>query len=216
MTPLKLTAGVALGWLIAAPAPAGTDVQVLALFGGKAMVEIDGKRRLLAVGETSPEGVTLRAADAKEAEVEVDGVVSVYPLGTRISTSYRPPDEPQALRIRSNADGTFTTPGVIDNTGVVFLVDTGATQIAMNATVAKQIGIDFRTGTPGVAETASGITRMYRVELRRVKVGDIELRHVPAMVTDDPVHPRQVLLGMSFLGRVEMQRDGPILELRQK
>lgn len=211
----KLAAGFALVWLPNGPA-AATDVHVMALFGGKAMVEIDGERRLLAVGETSPEGVTLIAADTKEATLSVDGVLYVYPLGSRISTAYRPPDEPDAFRIRSNADGTYTTPGIIDDSGVVFLVDTGATQIAMNATVAERLGIDFRSGRPGLAETASGIARIWQVKLRRVKVGHIELYDVPAVVTDDPVHPRQVLLGMSFLGRLEMQRDGRVLELRQK
>ncbi len=193
------------------------DIQVVGLFNGKAVVRLDGKQRLLKAGQTSPEGVTLISANAKQAVLEVDGKRATYGLGRHISSSYAAPvGEEVTVQIWPDRQGMYTVIGSINGFPVHFLVDTGATAIAMNREQAKRLGIDYRVvGKPGLASTASGVVESYTVTLDRVKVGDIELRNVRGGVIDGP-HPKQVLLGMTFLGRVEMLRKGQLLELKRK
>lgn len=210
----SLSIGILL--LIIAPVAAATDVLVVALFKDKAMVEIDGKRHLLRAGETSPEGVTLVAANSAEAVLEIDGKRSAYPLGSRVSTRFSAPGPRAEVRIWSDQRGMFTTVGAINGMPVQFLIDTGATTVAMNASEAKRLGINYRfKGRPGAVSTASGVARAYQVKLDRVQVGAIKLFNVDAVVLDGD-SPRRPLLGMSFLGRVNMQNDGAVMVLRQK
>ena len=110
----------------------------------------------------------------------------------------------------------FSTIGSINGYPVRFLVDTGATMVAMNGSQARRLGLDFEMeGELQWVTTASGLEKAYRITLDRVKVGDIELTNVDSAVLGGDF-PTQVLLGMSFLGRLEMQRAGNLLELRKK
>lgn len=198
-------------------AAAGPDLQVMGLFRDRAVVQIGGKQRTLRPGETSPEGVKLISASAQEAVLEVAGRQAVYRLGSRISAEFSAPERPAAgARVWPAEDGTYSTRGTINGFPVRLLLDTGATKVAMNALEAKRLGIDYRVvGKPSLAATASGVVQSYDVVLDRVRVGDIELRDVQASVIDG-AHPREVLLGMSFLSRVEMSRDGRVMELRHR
>jgi aspartyl protease family protein len=120
------------------------------------------------------------------------------------------------VTIVRNAAGMYTTVGSINSLPVDFLVDTGASVIAMNAGHARRLGIDFRlSGQPTMVGTASGITQAYRVILDTVSVGEISARQVPAVVIDG-AFPVQVLLGMSFLGQVEIQREGALMRLKKR
>ena len=106
--------------------------------------------------------------------------------------------------------------GSINGFPVDFIVDTGATLVSMSARQARRLGIDYRVvGTPGQSSTASGIDRIYVVNLDRVKVGDIEIRNVQGAVHDGDFPPA-TLLGMSFLSRLTIRQDGQVLELRKK
>jgi aspartyl protease family protein len=204
---------------ITALAPAGAEERlvVLGLFRDRAVVQIGEQRRVLRAGETSPEGVKLVSASPREAVIEIDGERGTYPLGGHISTRFdRAEDRGPSLQLWPDRDGTYSTTGSINGFPVAFLVDTGASKVAMNALEATRLGIDYRVvGTPALAATASGVVRSYEVVLARVKVGEIELTNVPAGVLDGP-HPREVLLGMSFLEQLDMTREGKRLELRKR
>ncbi|MGH3087762.1 MAG: retropepsin-like aspartic protease family protein, partial [Rubrobacteraceae bacterium] len=79
-----------------------------------------------------------------------------------------------------------------------------------------RLGLDYKlTGEQGLTTTASGTAKAYYLSLDKVKVGDILLRSVPAAVIDGEF-PLKVLLGNSFLNRVQMTRNGQVLELHQK
>jgi aspartyl protease family protein len=96
------------------------------------------------------------------------------------------------------------------------MVDTGATVIAMNSIIAKRIGIDYiRDGSPGMANTPGGNVRTYDVSLNNVQVGGITLYNVQGSVIEGN-DPREVLLGMSFLGQLDMKRDGEKMELSER
>jgi len=214
MSGLKaLTQALALGLGVLAAAHA-QDIRITGLFKDKALVEIDGKQRLLRQGEISPEGVKLVSANAREAVLEVNGARGSYRLGGHISNSYAPPDRSQvSVQIWPDSSGGYRVIGSINGYPVKMLVDTGATTIAMNAAEAKRLGLDFRViGQPSMASTAGGVVRSYMVVLQRVKIGDIELRNVEAAVIDG-THPTDVLLGMSFLGRLDLAEKGQMLEL---
>lgn len=201
----------------AVPVLAVEDVVVMGLFGEKAVLTIDGKRRSLSVGERSPEGVVLVAVDAErnEATLEIDGKRDVYGLGMHISGGYTTPAATE-ISLWADSMGMFNVAGSINGLSVDFLVDTGATTIAMNSQQAKRLGIDYLyKGQQINVSTASGNEIGYLIKLKTVKVRELELREVEAIVMDGE-HPEQALLGMSFLGKLEMNRSGNHMVLRKK
>lgn len=190
------------------------NVHVQALFPGKAVIQVDGERRILAVGEVSPEGVRLLKADSKTATLEINGVSSEHALGSSSSFSYK---EQEYLEEQVFADkrGMFLAIGSINGQTVKFLVDTGATTIAMNTTQAKKLGVRYRIdGDPTRVSTASGFANGYSIKLKTVSLGKIKLNNVDAMVIDGK-HPGPILLGMSFLNKLKVEKSGGLLKVRQ-
>jgi aspartyl protease family protein len=187
---------------------------VLGLFKGRAIVNIDGKRRTLKIGKPSPEGVTLISADSDVAVIEIGGEQQEYKLGQHVGTQFKNKKNAEAKIMPVN--GMYSTTGFINGQAVKFLVDTGATWIAMNSHQARSLGINFRyTGKRAMVSTANGMAAVYRIMLDKVRVGEIELTNVEAGVLEGN-SPREVLLGNSFLNRVEMQRQGQVMLLKQK
>ena len=205
-----------LGLFIApGPAVAGLDVRVVGLFADRAVVLVEGQQHLLKVGQTSPEGVKLVSATSDSAILLIDGEQVTARLDGRVSAAKRPAaaDEVQVWR---NTTGMYTTVGSINGLPVSFLVDTGATQVAMNAAQARRLGIDYHvTGSPAEVTTASGVERAWLVMLDSVKVGELEVRNVPAVVLEG-AQPKVTLLGMSYLGRMEISNDGHLMTLKKK
>lgn len=199
-----------------AAAQALEKITLHALFKNKVIVIIDGQRRVLATGETSPEGVKLIVVDTGNeiAEVEIDGKPQVLKLGTVIAGF------DQAARGRTilyaETSGHFHADGLINGVPVRFLVDTGATTIALSSDMARRVGLDYlKTGRPGLASTASGTVRIFSLKLNLVQVGGITLHDVEAGVIEGS-YPTEALLGMSFLGRLDMKRDGEKMELMKR
>ena len=198
-----------------AGAQAATKITVVGLFKNTAIVVIDGTRRLLRSGDTSPEGVKLISATSSEAVLEIDGEQKHYGLGGQIGGSYARPEQAK-VRIWPTPDHMYVVLGSINGFPVKFIVDTGATLVSLSGREAKRLGIDYRVvGTPGQSSTASGVEKIYVVNLDKVKVGDIEIRNVRGAVHDGDFPPA-TLLGMSFLSRLTIRQDGLVLELEKK
>lgn len=211
MRPFRLLAVLLLLPSLALAAP---RVSVVALFNDKAMVEIDGRRQLLRAGQRTPEGVVLISATPQGAVLEVAGQRQAMGLSRSIGGRY---SAPQARTVHINRDrrGMYTTTGSINGMPMDFMVDTGASTVALNAQDARRAGIDFRVqGTRVQVRTASGETVGYRVDLRQVGVGGIMLPNVTAIVLDGP-EPHVPLLGMSFLGRLKLRQEGQLMVLEQ-
>ena len=205
-----------LALLMSQAALAVKDIHVVALFKDRAMVMVDGKRHLLRSGETSPEGVTLLSADSRQAVLEYHGERLQRKLDGRARAPAKKTDSGDAVRIFRDPMGMFTTVGSINGMPVAFLVDTGASSVAMNSAQARRLGLDFRVeGDSTYVATASSVTQAFRITLDRVKVGSIELRNVTGVVIDGP-QPSEVLLGMSFLGRLDLVNQGNSLTLQKK
>ncbi len=192
-------------------------IVVQGLFSNKAVLMIDGKMHILAVGKTSPEGVKVISADSRGAVLEVDGKQKKYLLGSSssVSTSFTQ-RKSKIETIYVNSGGMYKTFGSINGHTVQFLVDTGASTIAMNKVQAKQLGILYdKIGISSGASTASGYVKAYRIRLKTVSVGGITEKNVDAMVIDGD-HPGPILLGMTFLGRLNIQHNGSAMTLKQK
>ena len=211
----RATAIVLLG-LYAVPAAAIEAISLHALFEGKAIFVIDGARRVLAQGETSKEGVRLIATDtaAEQAEVEIDGKREIVKLGM-VMAGFQPAQQ-ASVTLWAGRGGHFHADGTINGLPVRFLVDTGATMIALSGNHAARLGIDYRKqGRPGHASTAGGIVRTYSLTLDKVELGPITLYNVEAGVIEGNF-PAEPLLGMSFLGQLDMKRQGQQMELTQR
>lgn len=217
MTRLLLVVTLLAGWLgfsVAGYALDAQDVRVVGLFSNTAVVKIEGKQRLLKVGQISPEGVELLSADTRMATLLIDGKQYQMGLSRDLSGGYQE-RKTTSLQIDINDRGQYLTPGSINGRSVTFLVDTGATSVAMNSEMARILGIDFAAGQRGQSSTAGGIVTAYRVMLDSVKVGDIEVRNVRAAVLEG-VYPTYVLLGMTYLSQVEMKENAGLLTLTKK
>ena len=151
-------------------AAAVEQIEVQALFGGKAMILIDGNRHTLAAGDISPEGVKLIKSTSKQAVLEVDGKQKTYQLGNTVSLNYAQPEQLEET-VYSDDRGMFRSVGTINGRTVEFLLDTGATTVAMNKSQAKRLGVDYRmTGEHVIVSTASDNVRGYRVRLKSVSL----------------------------------------------
>lgn len=199
-------------WL-AAPVAEAVDVGLAGLFPGKALLTINGgPPRIVPVGVKTDEGVKVVSIDGGTATLEVDGKKRILGVGQNV-TAQASTSRPATVVLTADASGHFLATGSINGTTVRFLVDTGASMVSMGAGDARRIGIDPTKGQVGYSQTANGVTQVSRVKLNTVKVGDVVLNNVDATVHqhDLPI----VLLGMSFLNRMEMQRNGDTMTLKK-
>jgi aspartyl protease family protein len=188
------------------------EVNVIGLFPGKAVVVIDGGApRVLSAGQKPVEGVTLISTDRETATFLIDGQKKTLKLGQHQSGP-APALASQSATLTADARGHFVVDGQINGGSVRFLVDTGATAVSLSASDASRLGIDYRKGQPALMGTANGSAVAYRVRLDTVRVGDIVVNNVDAAVLEGNQMPF-VLLGMSFLNRMEMKREGQTMVL---
>jgi aspartyl protease family protein len=195
------------------PAPAwATEVGVVGLFPGKAVVVIDGGTpRVLTAGQKTAEGVTLISTDRETATFLIDGQKKTLKIGQHQGGTASA-SAAQSATLTANSQGHFLVDGQINGGTVRFLVDTGATTISLSSFDANRLGIDYRKGQTALMGTANGTTVAYRVKLDTVRVGDIVVNNVDASVLEGNQIPF-ALLGMSFLNRMEMKRSGETMVL---
>jgi aspartyl protease family protein len=202
--------------LLALCAPAwAVDVSVVALFPGRAMLVVDkGKPRTLRAGETYA-GVTLVSSTSEEAVVSVGGKQQRLHIGEGVYSALSVQNEHATVVLTPDRNGHFVSSGSINGASVRFLVDTGATMVAMNVDEARRAGVNYLAGERGLSQTANGVTPIYKVKLAQVTLGDITLRDIDGVVQENSALP-VVLLGMSFLGKLDMRRDGDSLTLTKR
>lgn len=188
------------------------DVSVVALFPGKAMLIVDkGKPRTLTAGETYA-GITLISSTSAEAVISINGRQQRLHIGEGVYSALSVQSDHATVTLIPDKNGHFVSSGSINGASVHFLVDTGATMVAMNVEEARRAGVNYLAGERGYSQTANGVTPIYRVKLAQVTLGEITLRDIDGVVHENSALP-VVLLGMSFLGKLEMRRTGDTLTL---
>lgn len=202
---------VAMSMALAANA---VDVGLAGVFPGKALLTIDGgTMRTVKVGATTPEGVKLISADGETATIEVDGQKKTLKVGQ--NAMVRPSEKAGGASVTLAADsrGHFLTAGQINGTTIRFMVDTGATLIVLGSVDARRVGLKPDNAREIRMQTANGDSRGWLVKLNTVRIGDITLYNIDAAILE--VDMPTVLLGMSFLNRMEMQRSSGTMTLKK-
>ena len=191
------------------------NVTVVGLFPGKAVVVINGTSpRTIGVGQKQPEQVTLISTASSSAVFDIEGKRHTLELGEHFAAPSGGPGANTTLTLSADTVGQFWTVGQINGKSIRFLIDTGATSIALPASAARNMGIDYTKGQRGFASTAGGVVPAYRVSLDAVTVGEITLYRVEASIFEGGLDV--ALLGMSFLNRLEMKRDGTQMVLTKR
>ncbi len=197
-----------------ATAYASDSVRVLALFADKALVNINGKQQVMQKDQVI-DGITLISASGRGAVLQFeDGSRKTLGINQAISTSFKKPPT-RKLRVFSNDKGMFLVDGNINDRATRFLIDTGASHIAISSVEANRLGLDYKSAPMGRVQTASEVVPAWNIKLDRVKVGAISVPQVDAVVLNGN-SPQHILLGMSFLRHLNMQRDGAAMILEQK
>ena len=191
------------------------DVTVVGLFSGKAVITVNrGTPRTLSVGEQTPEGVRLLSADSRAAVLEIEGKRRTLEMGLHFETAEQTGSR-NTVTLAADSQGHFVVDGQINGAHMRFLVDTGATFVSIPASDAARLGIDLSNARRGISQTANGPVTVYRTTLESVTVGGVTIFNVEASV-----HTSRgldvALLGMSFLNRTEMRRDGGNLTLTKR
>jgi aspartyl protease family protein len=207
--------GVAALCLAAAGMASAQTVSMSGRLGDKALLMIDGSPRTVAVGVTV-QGVKLVALTPDGSVIELGGKRHTVPMGgTPVSLGAGGgSDGGTRIVLTAGPGGHFVSGGAINGRAVEFMVDTGATTVAMSAADAERIGLKYREGQRGMASTAGGLVPVYRVNLTSVRVGEVTVYGVDATVLQAQMP--YVLLGNSFLGRFQMTRVNDMMTLDKR
>lgn len=194
---------------------AETQVNIVGLFNDKAVLIINnGKPKTLSVGQTS-QGVKLLSANSVEATLEIEGKTKKLGMGQAATVAGNAQSATQSVTLYADNQGHFFSDLQINGATFKFLLDTGATMVSMNSGDAKFANIDYKRGERMQMSTANGVVNAYRVTLPTLKIGGVTLNQVEASVLEGG-SPPFILLGMSALNRLDMQRNDIALTLTKK
>jgi aspartyl protease family protein len=227
MNRLHRIASIAVGLLVSTGATA-LDVNVVGLFPNKAVVQIEGGAlQTLSVGQKTRDGITLLSVARDGATFDIQGRRVAIAIGparrqTNLATAQTNPTAATNYAVvanyavvPTNERGDLVADGEVNGMPVRFAVDTGATFITLPAREASRLGLDYHNGQKVAMETANGNMFAYRLKLDTVRVGGVAVHNVDAVITEGNGLPI-ALLGMSFLNRTDMKREGTTLTLTQR
>ena len=167
------------------------DVKVISASGDSAVVEIDGKRQTLSLGAAQVSVVARPAARGASGAAAAQRIV-----------------------LSASGGGHFQVSGSINGQYARFMVDTGASMVAMGSNDAQRLGINYTEGRPTRTSTANGTGLAWMVKLGQIKINEVEVLDIDALVTQQPMP--YVLLGNSFLNRFTLQRDADQMVLEKR
>jgi aspartyl protease family protein len=198
----------------AAAAPVGaTDVNVVGLSPNRAIVVIDGGAPRVLNQGMEINGVKLLSTSGESGEFMIDGRRQTLRLGQFYGGNANAGRASTTLT--ADGRGHYVTQGSINGGSMTFLVDTGATLVVLSAADAHRLGIAYKNAPQYTANTANGTVSYYKVTLNTVKIGDIVLNNVDAAIQESGL-ATGALLGMSFLSRTEISRDGQNMVLTKR
>ena len=170
----------ALTGLLSLAASAAANAQSVAMTGGmgsRALLVINGGQpKAMAAGDTH-QGVKVVSVSSEQAVVEIGGKRQTVRMGegpVSVGGSGGGGGGSEIV-LTAGQGGHFFTLGSINGRSVNFVVDTGATLVAMSVGEARRIGLKYEHGEPGYSSTANGVVRSYRVKLASVRIRDVEI-----------------------------------------
>ncbi len=189
-------------------------VSLAGVLGSKALLVIDGSApRGVAAGETH-QGVKVVSVGRDEAVIEIKGARSTVRLGEAPVSVGARAGSGRKIILMSDSRGHFVNQGLINGRMMQFMVDTGATTVAIGKPDADRMGLEYQTGQPVRMNTANGVAQGWRIRLNSVRIGEVEVFDVDAIVT--PQAMPYVLLGNSFLASFQMTRNNDQMVLEKR
>jgi aspartyl protease family protein len=203
---------------LAGAARAASSVTLTGTIGNRAILVVDGAApKTVAVGERHRDVRLVSLADGQAVVETGDGRRATLRMDTPVSiggTARGAGGNGTRIVLPAGSGGHFLADGAINGRAVRFLLDTGATSVALSVADAERIGLDYQGGTPVRIGTANGVVQGWQVRLEAVRVGDVEVAGVEAIVAPQPMP--YVLLGNSFIGRFSMRRDSDQMVLEKR
>jgi aspartyl protease family protein len=202
--------------LFAMPVISAIQLNVVGLFNNKALVTINGgSPQTLGTGQTK-NGVKLISASSESATFLVEGKQQTLKMGQAASVvGNTGPVNNDPVNLYADSRGHFSGNLSINGASLKYIVDTGATAVALNSGDAKFAKIDYEKGEKVNVSTANGVVTAYLVKLNTLKIGTITLNNIDALINEGG-SPAIVLLGMSALNHMDMKRDNSVMTLTKK
>lgn len=201
--------------LLARPGLA-SDIGVVGLFPGKAILVVDGAPpKTYSAGAKINSEVQLLDANRDGAILLINGKKRVLAMNSQYATSSSLP-ESQNLTLKAGERGHFFINASINNhpTEIRMLIDTGASLVVLPSELANRMGISYINARRAVSNTANGQVVNYLVKLDKLKIGGIELVQVDAAVQESGLD--MPLLGMSVLNRLEIKQSGDQMQIGKR
>lgn len=203
--------------VFAAATAQSQSVTLSGMVGSKALVIVDGSApKIVAAGE-SFNGVKVVSTQGDTAVLMIGGKrlnVRVGDAPASVGEQAGSRSSGSKIVLTVGDGGHFLAQGSINGKVAQFMVDTGATAVSMGVAEAKRIGLDYASGRPIRLSTANGQALGYLLTLNSVRIGDVEVQNVEAIVA--PQAMPFVLLGNSFLTRFSMRRDADQMVLEKR
>lgn len=208
-----------LALLTLSTAASAQTVALTGMLGQKALLIVDGSApKGVAVGDTY-QAVKVVSVQGEQAVLEIAGKrhilrVGEAPASVGPSAGANAGADGRRIVLNAGSGGHFMTSGQINGRSVQLMVDTGATMVSLSTQDAERVGLAYKSGQPVQMSTANGVIPGWRLKLNTVRLGDVVVYEVDAIVTSGAMP--FVLLGNSFLTRFQMNRvnDQMILEKR--
>ena len=201
--------------LCLAPSWANAQVVTLAgMLGSKALLVVDANPPKAVGAGDEFQGVKVLAVTKEEATIEINGARRTLRLGEApVSVGARGGSGKRVV-LMADSRGHFVNSGTINGRVMQYMVDTGATTIAIGRSDADRMGLNYKGAAPVRMNTANGVAQGWRIKLDSVRLGDVEVLGVEAIITPRPMP--YVLLGTNFLMQFQMTRinDQRVLEKR--
>jgi aspartyl protease family protein len=193
------------------------SVALQGMLGNKALLIVDGASpKTVAPGETF-KGVKVISTAGDQAVIEVAGRRETLRIGeapASVGATGAAPGSGDRIVLTAGTGGHFLTDGRINGQQVRFMVDTGATSVAIPEPEARRMGLAYKEGRMSMASTANGVVPTWQLKLSSVRIGEVEVRDVEASVV--PASMPYILLGNSFLNRFQMKRENEQMVLERR
>jgi aspartyl protease family protein len=191
------------------------SVALSGMFGSKALLIVNGSApKAVAAGE-SHLGVKVISVSGEQAVLDIKGQRSTLRVGDApVSVgAQRDTTSSNKIILPLGQGGHFFAQGMVNGKSMQFMVDTGATTVALGQSDAKRMGIDYEKGRPVRMNTANGAAQGWLIKLSSLRIGDVEVFEVDAIVGPNMPY---ALLGNSFLSRFSMNRTSDIMVLERR